>query len=285
MGALDYIASLFTGNPEPQPQAQGQPIPAAPPLAHFPTRNDAEEARKYGFGYGSGKEAYLNNEAARVMGQDLYIKPPGSDRPKNLFGYRSGAGMDDREATDLNNSKNLDLTNPENAIAKQAVDDLYMRAALAANRIPVAGLGFEPRRMQADVMINSPTVFGFQNPKEDSIYFNTNRSFEDPKSPYNANGTPVHESIHRGLMLLRKNYPEAQEILNKLPHEEYIVRHLMNTQAGNPEETIAGQSDGKHPQIALAKAMFGKGHWDKEINRLNELAAQEIAKRHPAGPN
>lgn len=281
MGVLDDMVNALLGKKGATPSATVEP---APGLSQFPTSKDASYARKYGFGYGSGNEAFINNEAARVKGNTGFEMRPVASKdfatyaaiPKFWPKSAEGLPLTDAVSLDERETRNLDLTNPMNKDTRSKLEDTYMKAALTANRIPIAGLGFDPRRMVADTEIEKPALFGAYSPRKDSIYFNTDRSGISPS----ANGTPVHESIHRGLQMLRDRNPEADAMLKRMPNEESIVRWLMATQAGDPENWDRGNA-----QREVAKITFKDGYYDKEINALNDMAAKEIAKRKPGGPN
>ena len=80
-----------------------------------------------------------------------------------------------------------------------------------------------------------------------------------------------------------ENPKEAKALIGKLPPEEYIVRYLMKTQAGDPE-IKGGSMDLK--QRGEANMLFE--HSPQDIERLNQLqgmAQQLINRRHPMGPN
>lgn len=276
MGLKEMMGALFGQIPASEKEPSFVP---APKLENYPSSDDADYARKYDLGYGSGKEAYLNNQAARVLGHIASFPPKPKDKViPTAFVATSGAGMGLDEASKLDGtlSKNLDLTEPKYDTIRKDIGDTYMRAALAANRIPIAALGFDPSRMNSDLMIGgSPNIAGAYSPDSDSIYVNHRPMM---------GSTSLHESIHRGIELLKKANPEAGDLLRKIPSdEEYIVRHLMATQAGDPEAVSTGNVT--IAQKKMAKDIFGAGIWDKELNELNNMAAKEIAKRKPGGPN
>ncbi len=289
MGVLEMVNALL-GRTAPQSNGAnlgpGQDFQPAPPLSDFPTSDDAAYARKYGYGYGSGHEPYLNNEVARVRGSNSFElkQVPSKDFmsyaaiPKFKPESAEGLTLSEASRDDDLVSRNLDLTKPENKNTSEKMKDTYLRAALAANRIPLAALGFEPRKMVADVAITNPALYGAytSGAGRDSIYFNTDRE-------RGINTTPVHEAIHRGVRMLNKVSPEAHDLIRKLPtDDEYVVRWLMDSQAGGGEAKSYGM---ENAQIKKAKEIYGSGKYDKELNRLNELAANEIARRKPGGPN
>lgn len=243
----------------------------AQPLSGYPSVDDAREAVKYGFGYGTGNEPFIEGKRARIMGQTS---------SSGDFTARSAQGMSTEEApkaaNDERQSRMLDLGRMSNWDVRQKLGPVFARAALAANRNPIAALGFDPNRSVMDVMMKNATVGGVYEPTADAIY--ANMSGTDPSSI-------LHESIHRGIEKLRKN-PEAAEILKRLPSEEYVVRWMMKTFAGDPEKGIGSISD-KQRQTAVD--MFGNDNgWGPDyrvrLAKLMEIAANMRKEQRPGGP-
>ena len=262
----DELKKLLYGEPK------SVLAPPAPPLTNYPTREDAEYARDYGFGYGTGNEGYVQGDTARVMGQME------GKLPVQTFVPHSAAGMSLSQATGaVDNpkmSRNLDLTRPANADIQQQMGTTLAQAALAANRMPVAALGFDPSKAVFDTAIKNPTVMGSFSPKQDAIYAATPQG-GDPSAI-------VHESAHRGIRKLKED-PALAPLFKLLPSDdEYIVRYLMAKQAGDPEKT-GGEMDQKQRKSALG--MFDSGLFSaKDLEKLNRAAEEAIAARRPRGP-
>jgi hypothetical protein len=238
----------------------------APPLAGYPTPEDALEARKYDFGYGTGNEPYTQGNVARVAGVQ---------RGKNFIPM-SAEGMSTGEATALalddSGSRNLDLRTPDTSPVGDTLGTTLAQAALAANRVPVANLGYDPSRAVFDVRMGEGNIAGAYSPAKDSMYVSTGAP--DPSAI-------VHESVHRGLNKLRQD-PALAELFKKLPSEELVVRYLMATQAGDPEK-----GGGKVDQQQRASAMYvlgSSGMYKKELEQLNRAAEDAYAARRPGGP-
>lgn len=244
----------------------------APPLSGYPSQDDAREALKYGFGYGSGNEPYIEAHRARVMG----------DSSGKQFRAQSAAGMMIDKAIsavdDEQLSKMLDLDKMENWKLKEKLGTTFAQAALAANRNAIATLGFDPNRTVMDIVMEGANVGGAYHKKKDAIYANIDAV--DPSSV-------LHESIHRGLQKLREKSPEAAELIKDLPQEEYVVRYMMYKYAGDPE--------GKGGDIDLQQRKSGIWHFDenqgdwsgknrKALDRLMEIAADLRAQQRPRGP-
>jgi hypothetical protein len=241
-------------------------------LSAYPNDADAEFARKYGFGYGSRLEPYINQEVSRVLGESKFMRGESRGGGTVAFSARSGAGsyLDQVLSTinDETKSKNLDLTKPENAEIKLELGNTYAKAALAVNRIPIAALGFDPSRVVMDAKMKNANVGGAYSPELDAIYSNLS-------SP----GNLVHESIHRGIEKLRQD-PDLKSVFKDLPREELVVRYLMATQAGNPEQGSGSIGDQQREQ-ALYEFDKGLGSQRNKValEKLTKAAQDLIGKR------
>lgn len=267
MNALGDFWGKLTGNDSPKVTET-----KANPLSTYPSQDDARNALKYGFGYGTGNEPYIEAHRARIMGE--------TDKGGN-FTPRSGAGMLLGQAIgavdDEKLSRMIDLDKMENWHLKEKLGTTFTQAALAVNRNPIAALGFDPSRTVMDLVMKGANVGGAYEAKRDAIYANIDAA--DPSSV-------VHESIHRGIEKLRKDSPEAKELLSRLPNEEYVVRWLMKDLAGDPEKGSGAVGD---KQRDTAIAMIGnEGGWGPDyrqrISRLMEIAATMRKDQRPGGP-
>ena len=260
----DWVAALLGG----QQPLQSPTVEPAPTPQSYPSTEDANYARKYGFGYGDHNvDGYVQGNSARVYGTNF--RSP-KDPSHAIFIPLSGTGSTLQELTPKvgdNISRNV-------APAPDPLKDVYTRAALAANRIPIAALGFDPGHMVADVITKNANIAGAQSPTNDSIYFNLTG---------NAPATPVHESIHRGMTMLRSD-PRSKAMMQYLPDEESVVRYLMATQAGDPEK---GEGDVGDRQRSFALGMFNGPmgqDYKNSLDKLSGLAQQMIYERNPRGP-
>lgn len=241
-------------------------------LSKYPSDTDAQEARQAGFGYGSGNEGFIEGKTARVMGR--------TDR-SGKFTPESGAGMLLSEALsavdDRTKSQLLDLDDPKNAALQKQLGNVFSRAALAANRIPIAALGFDPRRVVMDTAIGRANIGGAYSKDKDAIYANLDAI--DPSSV-------LHESIHRGLQKLRSESTEAAKIMLDLPGEESTVRWLMQSEAGDPEKGAGKTSDEQRETGRYAfNDMLSAPRYKKALARLQEISQELIKERRPRGPN
>lgn len=278
MGALDWLTSLFSSGPPP-----GKTY-SAPPLANYPTQEDAAQARAAGFAYGSPLEPYANNQIARILAKRAPSVPgegrwsgresqPGMLQPWSARGMDLGAAA--RSATS-NFSGISELNRPGQEVPKALLEDVWMRAALASNRIPLSALGMDPRRTAIDTGITHGANFGgVYSPRSDSIYSNLS-----------GGDSLTHESTHRGIQMLRElRDPNVAHALKNLPDEELIVRYLMATQAGDPENTgmeIDNQQR-KEAMDAFNDPVWGSTY-RKNLGTLDAAAQQAIARRQPMGP-
>lgn len=284
---LDSVMSWLRG----EPKATQETVNLAPPLSQYPGTTDADYARKYGFDYGSGNEPYLDNEQARLLGSNQPIgKLMGSKSKSRESMFVPGYAMNyvnrafgDSMLTDPRTSVNVNLKDKANSDLRGIMDNTYMRAALAANRSPLAGVGYDPNHFNVDAVSPPLTDAGLYRPSTDQGF--TTVAPDD---------SLVHESTHRGIQKMREAYPaETAGILKQLPEEELIVRYLMKHQAGNPEEPtghvmeslMGAKSMDLQQQQDAERAFTGPLGADRQkaLNDLQELAIRYRGQNHPAG--
>jgi hypothetical protein len=270
---IDQILGWLRG-PTPTPSLG---LEKAPPLASYPSQHDADYARNYGFADNSINEDYLNNNKARVLGQTIPELEPATKKQvakkRELFLPASGDNSSTTELTDPQNSTVVDLNkgNSSNGNELQGnLTNVMMRAGLAANRSPITAVGFDPSKVIVDSLIQKPAYAGLYSAKRDTAY-----------SALSPDDAVAHESTHRGIQKLREFYPaKADEILAKLPDGEMIVRWLMKTKAGDPENQPWDVQ-----QKNEASELFGKpDHWisnARNVKALNDL--EELAIYHMKG--
>jgi len=241
-------------------------VTLAPPLAEYPSSDDAAFARDVGAFYGTGVEPFATGQAAVMFG-DANGPAPGQGQ------YLST------------------LTDPAYAVATEspdvpnagAIPDTYARAGLAANRSAIVGLGYDPRKFSMDGYTDqgSANVGGAYSPSKD-------HGFVIPGESADAASTMAHESIHRGLKILRDEgamppVPGADRLA--ATDEESIVRLIMERAMGNPEmspSAIAQKSSAKN-QFFLRDGMSGSDIKDY-VAAIEAAAAQSVARRRPGGP-
>jgi hypothetical protein len=257
----------------------------APPLSSYPSSADADYARQYGFSENSPNQAFLDNKAARVLGQNVLFGTSDLSPKKNkneplpqIFIPNDAYGQSLTKLTQPGISQVINPQDSKYSDLKGILNNRVMQAALAVNRNPIAAVGFDPDKITMDVMTKNPTYGGAYNKETDRAY--TNFAPED---------AIAHESTHRGLQKLRELYPKQTEVLmgsKNSPIEELIVRRLMQTLAGDPEKSIGAGSDEQRKQAIMAyKRSSLAPEYNKSLEKLQELAIEAMKNRGKrAGP-
>lgn len=232
-----------------------------PPRQDFPSAGEVDGSLA---AYGSHVEPMLT-APARV--RSLPMESAVNSINRGTLGMERPPVAGDVPGLDPKYVKNMKST--EGRVTAETQKALY-QAYLAAQRSALAKLGFDPRRM-----ITSPdseyvsSATGVYVPEDDVMWV------QPEYAPSNA----VHESMHRGMEILRKDDPKELKNLQGGAREETIVRQMMLNKYGPVEAE-------RNPEaVERAKEMLH--YFREERNRLDELekmAARLIAKRHPAGP-
>lgn len=217
-------------------------------LLNYPTSDDAKFARKQDWSYGQPYAPYFEGK-----------------RFTSLMGSPNALPL----STHTVSTNGFQETAPE-------LGSYYAKAALAANRSPLAALGFDPTKTAVDLGRDpsKTTLAGAYTPKYDQIYANGQLPAAD---------AIVHESMHRGIQKLKESslwnreWPAASGSL----FNENIVRKLMHDKSGDPEGHL-GPEDAK--QRADALSYFSNPNSKKIIDDMEAAAAQLIAKQRPRGP-
>lgn len=231
------------------------------PRRDFPTAKEVEGSMA---AYGSDVEPMLT-APARI--RSLPLKSAIKSINRGTFGMERSPTAGDVPGLDPKYVKNMKST--EGRVTAETQKALY-QAYLAAQRSALAKLGFDPRRMitspESDYVSSSTGVY---IPEDDIMWV------QPEYAPPNA----VHESMHRGMEILRKNDPKELKESQGWRNEETIVRQMMLDKFGPVEEE-------RNPE-AVERAREGLKVFTQDKKRLDELekmAAKLIAKRHPAGP-
>jgi hypothetical protein len=265
----------------------------APALEHYPTDADAKTAIDNQFGYGKGNEDYIRGEHAQVLGM---TDKKGNFSPLSRADIGSDAtfsGMADQNV-DMTKFKNIDTLNK--------VNTTMTRAALAVNRNPVAAMGFDPRRTILDIATGQANLAGSYNavarregggvtPQSDDVPVDKIWS-NLPDSRADEASSVVHESIHRGIEKIRLSR-EGDTLLKSMGvadrgsnAEEMLTRYMMVKYAGDPEGHIASKTeDIKQRQQGLDFVEKLNPGMAEKVDRLMELAANQLKNRRPRGPN
>lgn len=262
----------------------------------YPSAEEGKFAKEVGLGYGKTWDNYMQEKVARVMSRESSFqvkgKPPALT-PSAIFEETAMQRKSIPEAAKLildpKASNVIDLTKKENSWVKENLDQAFSRAAIAVGRSGLATLGFDPSKVAVDAISGLTTLGGVYQrnldrpSNEPAIGMNT---AYDRGMNSGGPSTVVHESLHRGLEHLARRNPEAAKLMDSIPHhEEFIVRYLMATKMGDPEKTTGAMNERLlHPtQREQALKMFSKEDITK-IKKLEDMAAQEVVKKHPRGP-
>jgi hypothetical protein len=299
-GLLDWIpgfgAKPTEAKPTPEPGPKAVNYGAAKPMANYPDNVAAEFAKSHGFGYGSVHDPYITGQTAKVFGEVRTKVTPGAKGKPGKSESRFVAYTPEGQTVssllnavnDKTKSADIDLTKPEFKDVRDRIGHAYTRAALAVEANPIAKLGYDPNIVMSDISGVKTNLSGaYRRPRLDK----EGNEIPDTEGIY-ANLTDpsvlVHESIHRGVKLLEKN-PEAQKWLDKLPGEgshEMLVRYMMVKHGGDPE--VFAPSGKKDEQRMQAMEIFENKHFGKQrveaMNKLMEIAAEEVRKKRPGGP-
>jgi len=148
---------------------------------------------------------------------------------------------------------------------------------LAAERSPVAAMGFDPSRTIESRSKPGQAVAwsGAYQPAGDRMWY-------DAKTPF----TMVHESMHRGIRKLEKDGllpPNVAAAVGQIGstsnafYHEMLVRALMSRHFGDIEMGLGKAGD---QQVRDARNIVPEHYLDE----LENVAAQYLAKKHPGGP-
>lgn len=300
-GMLDWLPGFGPrgGEAKPTPEPGPKPINygAAKPMGEYPSDEAAEFAKSSGIGYGSVHEPYINNQTAKVYGEVRTNVTPGAKgkpgKSESRFVASTPAGQTISSLLDAVNdrtkSTDIDLTKPEFKDVRDRIGLAYTKAAMAVEANPIAKLGYDPKIVMSDVSGQKTNLSGaYRRPQLDK----EGKEIQGTEGIY-ANLTDpsvlVHESIHRGVKLLEQN-PEAVKLMNTLPSSagghEMLVRYMMVKHAGDPEKL--GPSGREDEQRKRAIGIFEDKYWGKQhqatIDKLMDIAAEEVRKKRPGGP-
>ena len=277
---MNWLRDLLSPSPPPPPPARKPPLAAlAPPvvrakafspipttgptLQNYPTPADAEAARRGGFGYGEPTSAYIEGTAGRIFGDKSGALP--------MEGKSTRVRLDDPEFWKVaNRAWTTPTTQNRDPAQTKNLQTEMTQAALAANYSPLAALGFDPRAITSDVSGRSGlrALAGMTDPETGRMVYNA--GVGDPS-------TMIHEAMHRALLTLKDDKRLPLYLRHRLAvrdYEESTVRQFVRAQAGDPEkDSRATEQQGQGPQ------------WTpEEMQIVNKLAQEKIAKNRPRGP-
>jgi hypothetical protein len=157
---------------------------------------------------------------------------------------------------------------PNPGAPPQSVSDNLAAAYLASRRSALAALGFDPRHMAIGALASPPnfTVGGQYDPSQDRVV-----------STGVYPSTSVHESMHRGIQMLRDAGMVTPD-MEKLS-EEAVVRGQMARNYGDVE---VGRGTLGDQQISDGK--YYNRQFPDQMNAFETAAAKLFAQLHPGGP-
>ena len=152
--------------------------------------------------------------------------------------------------------------------------DNILKNWLGAQKSPVSALGFDPNHTVTSLQKTDLNVAGIYMPKSDTMWYDTA-----------SQDSVVHESIHRGIEILRKSgdLPKSvEETMDNHGGEEYMVRALKVKYFGDIEAPIGKTSA---QQVERAKQLMTEyPDFKQAMDDLENAAAKHLAMQHPKGP-
>jgi len=237
---VGFFSKLF-GSDKPAEKPVEKPKPA------WPNQDELASARKNDMSYGDPSAEYFNYGKAKL--------PQFKSSDQMISAFRRDALGDI----------------PRERVSPEVADQLF-EGWVAAKKSPIAALGFDPDKLvtagKSATGDDKFTLGGTYSPKKDMM-FTTGQN----------NSTYVHESIHRGIEILRK--------AGKLPEgfdkhdEEIFTRALMLKHFGDVEK---GRGDAGDKQVQQGEALLKNPKMIKFIDELEATAAQHLANKRPGGP-
>lgn len=195
-----------------------------------------------------------------------------------LFVGGSGVGHSTKELLDPANAQTVDPREYSKLPNAGAIPDVYARAALAANHIPLAALGLAPGNFTMDAVTDPARVnlAGLYSPK-------TDQGFVIPGESADFASTLTHEAVHRGLQKLRESGSAPKFRENQVEpkaDEENLVRLIMQKLAGDPEEgdLAVKKKSNAYDAFLSRDSVMGK-YVDNYIQQMNTAASAEIVRR------
>jgi hypothetical protein len=282
-GVFDALIRMISGSPA-QPPAQ--PVAGGPVANRLPNDDEVALARRSGLAYGTPIDGYMQHGAK--------MHTTGNTQEAMDFVNR---GLVQREMRSEAPLRTLDGPHA----------DFVFRSWLAAQQSPLAALGFDPSRMVVHTMPGQapmperplpsetpmppprPASMGRGNggqadmslpPAPQQTDFSIGGMYNPRQDRMWTDGTPtspLHESMHRGVQMLR----EAGRLPQNMGYEEGVVRATMDKTYGGAERGRGAAGD---KQIDDAVKFYSDPRYRSVLKKLDDAAAQLIAERTPRGP-
>ena len=243
MSSLSDLLSWAVGRGGPTkadvPPLQGQP---------YPNQDDVANARANDASYGDLSAAFVQPPYGGQL-----PNPSGADNIVDAFNRLEDTGKLGVAPTPITSDVSANL----------------MQGYLASRRSALAGLGFDPRHMAiSQAPEERLNIAGEYNPHTDQIL--TSGSYPS---------TTVHESMHRGMNMLRDAGmmpPEAEKM-----SEEAIIRGQMLRNFGNTE---LGRGTTGDEQIQDGRFYNENSNFSPTMDAIETAAQKLYATKHPRGP-
>lgn len=232
----------------------------------YPDESDLAAAHKSGFGYGTGSEPFIDQQRAKLYGRsqkevvsDTRRAIPALERADRVQNWRQGKSPE--TGVDVEGSPEI----------KDALGDVYARAALLANRSPIGALGLDPHRTtvalepkigpntkESDAHDYSNVLGVYHDPSEKA---HKGEMFVSTRLPPEVKGQEpahvmVHEALHRGVDLLREAAKKDRKLAHAMDElgikemyprdlnsgftEEEFVEHLVGRAGNRGSENVYG---------------------------------------------
>lgn len=222
----------------------------------YPGDEDLKLAKLYDRAYGSANSGFYDNPDQRIRTIARELAPD---------------IVNDRRFKDV----------PWQKVDRSTADQLYL-GSMAASRSAVAALGFDPSKF-----VLSPkgegemTLAGAYSPKDDAAWL-------DMSHP----AAMVHESIHRGLKLLKDKgllAKDPEESSNDKPYishrgEEMLVRSIMIRISGEVEKGLGSDGDLEVEEAQKLLSGANGSKWRALIDKVEGIAARSRQQGRLRGP-
>ena len=210
-------------------------------LKRYPNADDIAAARKSGQ---FKDDPYAQGQKAGVLGTSW---PGGATVPTDAVVdvIRSNERSNKYDRAEVTPKSNVipEFTGDKTffTVPWNKISDDYMAARLAEKYSPLAQIGYDPAKISLE--ITTPSF-----PAEGALTIGGATLKDDPQHGMlvvlSSPNAMIHESIHRGLMILKDNNLIPKDVLNRLPKDdEDTVRYIMAMQMGDPDKADAARTD------------------------------------------
>lgn len=180
------------------------------------------------------------------------------------------------------------ITEDADPMEKADASAAFAQAEVAKHRSAITTLGYDPSKVVLERKnLNVAGMYSNRGETDRMLY----------RLPEQSPSALMHESAHRGMTTLENQSPEAREILDdmraKITHrykdtrasdiDEYIVRHLMATKMGDPEN-IPEHSVSIAQRGSALKMFKQNPELQKNMDRLEEIAAEMVKNKNQGKP-